>query len=45
MAGLDPALVYDVIADSAGSSRMFQIRGPMMVTGQYDEPTGSFLWL
>jgi L-threonate 2-dehydrogenase len=41
MAGLDPALVYDVIADSAGSSRMFQIRGPMMVTGQYDEPTAT----
>jgi 3-hydroxyisobutyrate dehydrogenase len=41
MAGLDPALVYDVIADSAGSSRMFQIRGPMMVAGQYDEPTAT----
>jgi L-threonate 2-dehydrogenase len=41
MAGLDPALVYDVIADSAGSSRMFQIRGPMMVRGQYDEPTAT----
>ena len=38
MAGLDPALVFDVIADSAGYSRMFQIRGPMMVRGQYDEP-------
>ena len=41
MAGLDPALVFDVIADSAGSSRMFQIRGPMMVRGQYDEPTAT----
>jgi len=41
MAGLDPALVYDLIADSAGSSRMFQIRGPMMVAGQYDEPTAT----
>jgi 3-hydroxyisobutyrate dehydrogenase len=41
MAGLDPALVYEVIADSAGSSRMFQIRGPMMVAGQYDEPTAT----
>jgi putative dehydrogenase len=39
MAELDPALVFDVIVDSAGSSRMFQIRGPMMVRGQYDEPT------
>jgi putative dehydrogenase len=41
MAGLDPTLVFDVIADSAGSSRMFQIRGPMMVAGQYDEPTAT----
>src|SRR6266478_4259885 len=41
MAGLAPALVFDVIADSAGSSRMFQIRGPMMVAGRYDEPTAT----
>jgi putative dehydrogenase len=41
MAGLDPALVFDVIGDSAGSSRLFQIRGPMMVRGQYDEPTAT----
>ena len=41
MAGLDPALVFDVIVDSAGSSRMFQIRGPMMVRGQYDEPAAT----
>jgi len=41
MAGLDPALVFDVLADSAGSSRMFQIRGPMMVAGRYDEPTAT----
>jgi putative dehydrogenase len=41
IAGLDPALVFDAIADSAGSSRMFQIRGPMMVAGQYDEPTAT----
>jgi L-threonate 2-dehydrogenase len=41
MAGLDPALVYDVIADSAGSSRMFQVRGPLMVAGRYDEPTAT----
>jgi len=43
MAGLDPALVFDVIVDSAGSSRMFQIRGPMMVRGQYDEPTARMM--
>lgn len=38
-AGLDPTLIYDVIRDSAGSSRIFELRGPMMVTGEYDEAT------
>ncbi|MBI3045880.1 MAG: NAD(P)-dependent oxidoreductase [Betaproteobacteria bacterium] len=33
--GLDPALLYRVISDGAGSSRMFQVRGPMMVKGRY----------
>ena len=40
-AGLDPQLVYDTISDSAGSSRMFQVRGPLMVEGRYDEPTAT----
>jgi len=40
-AGLDPQMVYDVISDSAGSSRMFQVRGPMMVKGRYDEVTAT----
>ncbi|HEY6359462.1 MAG TPA: NAD(P)-dependent oxidoreductase [Vicinamibacterales bacterium] len=34
-AGLDPALTLKVIADGAGSSRMLQVRGPMMVKGDY----------
>src|SRR5262245_15232284 len=34
-AGLDPAMTYKVIADSAGASRMLQVRGPMMVKGDY----------
>ena len=38
-AGLDPALVLKVVADGAGSSRMFQVRGPMMVKGDYSEAT------
>jgi 3-hydroxyisobutyrate dehydrogenase-like beta-hydroxyacid dehydrogenase len=38
-AGLDPRDVYDVIRDGAGSSRMFEIRGPMMVDGDYDDAT------
>jgi L-threonate 2-dehydrogenase len=36
-AGLDPALAYRVVGDGAGSSRMFQVRGPMMVAGDYSE--------
>jgi putative dehydrogenase len=34
-AGLDPAMVVKVVGDGAGSSRMFQVRGPMMVAGDY----------
>jgi 3-hydroxyisobutyrate dehydrogenase len=38
-AGLDLQLVYDTMADSAGASRMLQVRGPMMVAGRYEPPT------
>jgi 3-hydroxyisobutyrate dehydrogenase-like beta-hydroxyacid dehydrogenase len=38
-AGLDPALVLKVVSDGAGSSRMLQVRGPMMVKGDYSEAT------
>jgi putative dehydrogenase len=38
-AGLDPALVLKVVADGAGSSRMLQVRGPMMVKGDYSDAT------
>jgi len=34
-AGLDPGMVYEVIRSGAGTSRMFEVRGPMMVEGQY----------
>lgn len=37
--GLDPELIYRVISDGAGSSRMFEVRGPMMTAGAYDEAT------
>jgi 3-hydroxyisobutyrate dehydrogenase-like beta-hydroxyacid dehydrogenase len=37
--GLDPQRIYDVIRDGAGTSRMFEVRGPMMVRGEYDEAT------
>lgn len=35
-AGLDLQTVYDVISSSAGTSRIFEVRGPMMVAGDYD---------
>jgi 3-hydroxyisobutyrate dehydrogenase-like beta-hydroxyacid dehydrogenase len=38
-AGLDPAMTLEVIADGAGSSRMLQVRGPMMVRGDYSDVT------
>lgn len=38
-AGLDPALVYKVVGDGAGASRMFQVRGPLMVAGKYTDAT------
>jgi 3-hydroxyisobutyrate dehydrogenase-like beta-hydroxyacid dehydrogenase len=38
-AGLDAELIYRVIGDGAGSSRMFEVRGPMMVADDYSEAT------
>ncbi len=38
-AGLDPALVLKVVGDGAGTSRMFQVRGPMMVAEDYTDAT------
>ncbi len=35
-AGLDLRLLYRVIRDGAGSSRMFEVRGPMMVRRRYE---------
>ena len=37
--GLNAQKVFDVISTSAGTSRMFEVRGPMMVAGEYDEAT------
>jgi len=34
-AGLDPELTLRVIADGAGNSRMLQVRGPTMLSGEY----------
>jgi putative dehydrogenase len=38
-AGLDLAQVLKVVGDGAGSSRMFQVRGPMMVANDYSDAT------
>jgi 3-hydroxyisobutyrate dehydrogenase-like beta-hydroxyacid dehydrogenase len=38
-AGLTPQAIYKVQANGAGTSRMFQVRGPMMVKGRYDDVT------
>jgi putative dehydrogenase len=37
-AGIDLELLYKVIADGAGTSRMFEVRGPMMVARDYLPP-------
>jgi len=38
-AGLDPKVMVKVLGDGAGSSRMLQIRGPMMARGDYSNAT------
>jgi len=37
--GLDPARVLKVISNGAGTSRMLEVRGPMMVKGDYSDAT------
>jgi 3-hydroxyisobutyrate dehydrogenase-like beta-hydroxyacid dehydrogenase len=38
-AGLDPKTVYDLVTAGAGTSRVFELRAPMMVRNRYDEAT------
>jgi 3-hydroxyisobutyrate dehydrogenase-like beta-hydroxyacid dehydrogenase len=38
-AGLDPATMVKVLGDGAGSSRMLQVRGPMMARNDYADAT------
>lgn len=40
-AGLDLEQVLRAVGDGAGSSRMLQVRGPLMAAGRYDEPTAT----
>jgi len=38
-AGLDPQSIYETIRTGAGNSRVFELRAPMMVAGNYDDAT------
>jgi L-threonate 2-dehydrogenase len=40
-AGLDPKMVYDLITAGVGSSRVFEVRGPMMVRDRYENASMS----
>jgi 3-hydroxyisobutyrate dehydrogenase-like beta-hydroxyacid dehydrogenase len=37
-AGLDPSMLVEVLADSAATSRMLEVRGPSMATSAYATP-------
>jgi 3-hydroxyisobutyrate dehydrogenase-like beta-hydroxyacid dehydrogenase len=39
--GIDPARILEVIGSGAGSSRIFELRGPMMAEGVYTPPTAT----
>lgn len=39
--GLDLQMVYEAIASGAGTSRMFEVRGPLMISGAYEPATMS----
>lgn len=39
-AGLDSHVVQEVMSDGAGSSNIFDIRGPMMARNRYEPPSG-----
>jgi putative dehydrogenase len=38
-AGLKPQVIYDMVTSGAGNSRIFELRGPMMVRNRYDQAT------
>jgi L-threonate 2-dehydrogenase len=39
--GLDPQMVYDLICAGVGTSRVFEVRGPMMVEDSYENASMS----
>jgi len=38
-AGLDPEMILQAVSDGGGTSRMFEVRGPLMVAGKYEKAT------
>jgi len=38
-AGLDPEQIFNLVKRGAGNSRVFELRGPMMARGRYDDAT------
>ncbi len=38
-AGLDPEIMLKAIGDGGGTSRMFEVRGPLMAAAKYDKAT------
>jgi len=40
-AGLDPQMIYDLIRAGVGTSRIFEVRGPMMVKNKYEKASMS----
>ena len=38
-AGLDPKTIHEMVRIGAGTSRVFELRAPMMAAGRYDEAT------
>jgi len=38
-AGLDPQVIHDLVVAGAGTSRVFELRAPMMVRDRYDDVT------
>jgi putative dehydrogenase len=44
-AGLEPKHIFEFATGGAGNSRMFEVRGPMMVKGDYSEATmKNYVW-
>jgi 3-hydroxyisobutyrate dehydrogenase-like beta-hydroxyacid dehydrogenase len=42
--GLDPAAILKVAGNGAGGSRMFEVRGPMMVKDEYPATMKVAVW-